>query len=147
MNENRVAESTPSVVSLLGSILEDAQKLVRQEVALARCEIAEAAEKAKTGFTLLSSALVVCAVGGVLLGFMLVRVLHNLLLPADEWASFGIVGALVILIGGVLVLVGRAKINEVHLSPTQTTETLREDAQAVGAALTENRAAAGILLK
>src|ERR1700733_6922026 len=104
MPENLHVDPQPSVVSLVGGILEDAQKLVRQEIALARCEVAETADKAKTGVALLSSALVVCTVGGVLLGFMLVKVLHQFLLPNHEWACFGIVGAAVALVGGVLVL-------------------------------------------
>ena len=147
MSENHLTESTPSVVSLVGSILEDAQKLVRQEVALARCEIAETADKAKTGVALLSCALVVCTVGGVLLGFMLAKALNKYVLPNDEWACFGIVSALVILVGSVLVLCGRQKIAGVHLSLPQTAETLRADAQAVGTAMSESRTAVGELLK
>jgi hypothetical protein len=147
MPENHHPDAPPSVASMVGGILEDAQKLVRQEVALARCEIAETADKAKTGVALLSSALVVGTVGGVLLGFMLVKVLHQLLLPNHEWACFGIVGVVVALVGGALFLCGREKIKEVHLSLPQTAETLRADAQAVGAAVSEGRSAVGILIK
>jgi hypothetical protein len=147
MSENHQPDAPPSVASLVGSILEDAQKLVRQEVALARCEIAETADKAKTGVALLSSALAVCTVGGVLLGFMLAKAFHQFLLPSHEWACFGIVGAAVALVGGVLFLCGREKIKEVHLSLPQTAETLRADAQAVGAAVSEGRSAVGILMK
>ena len=147
MPDNQHADSKPSVASLVGGILEDGQKLVRQEVALARREIAEACDKAKTGVALLSGALVVGGVAGVLIGFMLVKVLHQFLLPNHEWACFGIVGAVVALLCVVLVYCGSSKIKEVHLSFPQTTETLREDVQAVGAAVSEGRSAAGILLK
>src|SRR5471032_1803119 len=64
---SRVAQS--SVASLVGGILADGQKLVRQEVALARREVAETFDKAKTGLALLSGALAVWVVVGVLLGF------------------------------------------------------------------------------
>ena len=147
MPDNQHADSSPSVASLVGGILEDGQKLVRQEVALARREIAEACDKAKTGVALLSGALVVGIVAGVLIGFMLVKVLHQFLLPNHEWACFGIVGAVVALLCGALVYCGNKKIKEVNLSFPQTTETLREDVQAVGAAVSEGRSAAGILLK
>jgi hypothetical protein len=147
MPENNHADSPPSVTSLVGGILEDGQKLVRQEVALARREVAETCDKAKTGVVLLSSALVVFAVGGVLLGFMLVTLLHQFLLPGYEWACFGIVGSVFTLLGGGLAYWGYKKINEVHLSLPQTAETLRDDAQAVGAAVAEGRSAVGILLK
>src|ERR1700722_8728546 len=147
MAENLHAEPPPSVASLVGGILEDGQKLVRQEVALARREVAETCDKAKTGVALLSSALAVCGVAGVLLGFMFVRLLHQFLLPNHEWACFGIVGFVFTLLGGTLVHCGLQKINEVHLSLPQTAETLRDDAHAVGAAVSEGRSAAGILLK
>jgi hypothetical protein len=147
MPENHVADAPPSVAGLVGGILADAQKLVRQEVALARCEVAETADKAKTGVALLSSALAVCAVAGVLLSFMLVKAFHQFLLPNHEWACFGIVGVVVALVGAALFLCGREKIKEVHLSLPQTTETLRADAQAVGAAVSEGRSAVGILMK
>ena len=147
MPDNQHADSSPSVASLVGGILEDGQKLVRQEVALAGREIAEACDKAKTGVALLSGALVVGIVAGVLIGFMLVKVFHQFLLPNHEWACFGIVGAVVALLCGVLVCYGSKKIKEVNLSFPQTTETLREDVQAIGAAVSEGRSAVGTLLK
>ena len=147
MPENLHADPQPSVTSLVGGILADGQKLVRQEIALARREVAEAGVKAMTASVLLGSALAACALGGVLLGFMLVNLLHQFLLPNDEWACFGIVGAVFALVGGALVYCGLKRINEVHLSLLQTGETLRDDAQAVGAAVSEGRSAVGILLK
>src|SRR2546423_3255881 len=100
MSENHLPDARPGVASLVGSIFEDAQRLVRQEVALAQCEVARAWGKAKTGVALLASALAVCSVVGVLLGLMLVRLLQQYLLPNDEWACLGIVAGLVALLGG-----------------------------------------------
>jgi hypothetical protein len=147
MPDNPHADSSPSVASLVGGILEDGQKLVRQEVALARREIAEACDKAKSGVALLSGALVVGGVTGVLLGFMLVKLLHQFLLPTQEWACFGIVGAMYALLCVTLVYCGGNKIKEVNLSFPQTNGTLRQDAQAVSAALSEGQSAVGTLLK
>jgi Putative Actinobacterial Holin-X, holin superfamily III len=147
MPENQHPDPQPSVASLVGGIFEDGQKLVRQEVALARREVAEACAKAKTGAALLTGALAVCGVGGVLLGFMLVKLLQQFLLPHHEWACFGIVGGLFASVGAALAYCGSQKINEVHWSLPQTTETLREDAQAVGAAVSQGGSAVGILLK
>ena len=147
MPDIHLADPQPSVASLVGGILEDAQTLVRQEVALARREVAESCDKAQTGVALLSSALTVCGVGGVMLAFMLETLLHQFLLPNHEWACFGIVGVVSALVGGALFYCGREKIKEVHLSLPQTAETLRDDAQAVGAAVAEGRTAAALLLK
>lgn len=147
MSENHQVDAQPGVASLVGGILEDAQKLVRQEVALAQCEVAQAWDKAKTGVALLASALAVCSVVGVLLGFMLVKLLHQYLLPNHEWACFGIVAGLVALLAGALTYRGLNQINQVHLSLPQTTETLREDAQAVSDAVSVGRPSPHALLK
>ena len=147
MPENLQADSQPGVASLVGGILEDAQKLIRQEVALARREVAQAWDKAKMGAALLSSALAVFALCEVMLAFMLVKLLHQYLLPNHEWACFGIVGGLVGLLGGALIYCGLNQINQVHLSLPQTAETLREDAQAVSDAVSGGRPSAHPLLK
>ena len=147
MPENIQPDSQPGVASLVGGILEDAQKLIRQEVALARREFAQAWDKAKMGAALLSSALAVFVVCAVLVGFMLVKLLHQYLLPNHEWACFGIVGALVGLLGGALIYCGLNQIKQVHLSLPQTTETLRQDAQAVSDAVSGGRPSTHALMK
>jgi hypothetical protein len=147
MSENHPADAQPGVASLVGGILGDAQKLVRQEVALAQREVAQAWDKAKTGVALLASALTVLGVGGVLLGFMLVRLLHQYLLPNHEWVCLGLVGGLVALLGGALTYCGLNQVNQVHLSLPQTAETLREDAQAVSDAVSGGRPSTHALLK
>jgi len=147
MSENHQAGAQPGVAALVGGVLDDAQTLVRQEVALAQREIAYSLDKAKTGTALLSSALAVFAVCGVLLGFMLVKVLHQYVLPGHEWACFGIVGGLVGLLGGALLYRGLTEINKVHLTLPQTAETLREDVQAVGNAVSGDRPSTHALLK
>src|SRR5271169_4398529 len=103
MSENHQTDAPSGIASLVGGILQDAQKLVRQEVALAQREVAQTWDKAKTGVALLASALTVCGVAGVLLGFMLVRLLQQYLLPNDEWACFAMVGCLSALIGAALI--------------------------------------------
>jgi Putative Actinobacterial Holin-X, holin superfamily III len=130
MLENHQADAQPGVASLVGGILEDTQKLFRQEIALAQREVAQAWDKGKTATALLASALVVFTVGGVLLGIMLAKLLYQLL-PNHEWACYGIVGGLVALLGGALIYHGLHRINEVHMSLPQTTEMLREDVRAV----------------
>lgn len=147
MAENNHADPQPSVASLIGGILGDAQVLVRQEVALARREAAEVVDKAKIGVAMLTSALAVGSVAGVLLSFMLVKLLHQFLLPNHEWACFGIVAAVFALPCAALIYCGLEKIKEVHLSLPQTTDSLRDDAEAVGAAVSESRFAVGTLLK
>jgi hypothetical protein len=75
MLENHQTDAQSGVAALVGGILDDAQKLVRQEVTLAQREVSRAWDKAKTGIALLASALVLCSTAGVLLGFMVVKLL------------------------------------------------------------------------
>jgi hypothetical protein len=147
MSENHQADAQPGVASLIGGILADAQKLVRQEMALAKREVGEAWDRAKTGVALLASALAVSSVVGVLFGFMLVKLLQQYVLPNDEWACFGIVAGLGALLGGALTYCGLNQINQVHLSLPQTAETLGEDAQAVSDAVLGVRPSTPALLK
>jgi len=147
MQENLQAEPQPGVAALVEGIVDDAQKLVRQEIALAQREVAQAWDKGKAGVALLSSALVVVGVGGIFLGFMLVRLLQEYLLPNHDWVCFGIVGCLVTLFGGVLMYCGLNQINKVHVSIPQTVETLREDVSALNGAVSGGRPLADRVLK
>jgi hypothetical protein len=147
MPENLQVDPQPGVASLVGGILEDGQKLVRQEIALAQHEVAGAWDKAKTGAVVLSSALALFAVGGVLLGFMVVKLLHLYLLPNYEWVCFGIGGALFVLLAGALLFRGVDQINKVHVSLPQTAETLTADAQLARNGLSGGRPSNDTLLK
>jgi hypothetical protein len=69
----------------------------------------------------------VCLLGAIFLGFMVVYLLEIAGLPL--WAGFLIVGVVLGVLGGVLVYLGRQKVQEVHLVPPQTAETMRENVQ------------------
>ncbi len=131
LSANRQAHAQPGIAALVGGILEDARQLVRQEVALAQREVAQAWGKAKTVVALLAGALAVCGVGGALLGQMLVNLLRQYLLPNHEWACLAIVGGAAALLGGALIYRGISQISHVHLSLPQTAGSLRQDARAI----------------
>jgi ABC-type proline/glycine betaine transport system permease subunit len=139
MAENHQIDPQPGVASMVEGILEDAQKLVRQEIALAQHEIAGAWDKGKNAVALLTSALAVFIVAGVLLGFLLVKLLQQYLLPNHELACYAIGGGLFVLLAGALAYCGFNQVSKVHVSLPQTAETLHQDAQAVGAALSGGR--------
>jgi hypothetical protein len=147
MSEIHQADSQPGVASMVGGILVDAQKLCRQEIALARREVAQAWDKGKTAVALLASALAVFGAAEVLLGVMLAKLLYQYFLPNHEWACFGIAGILAALLCGALVYLGLQKINEIHMSLPQTAETLRQDVQAVSDAVSGNGTSTHPLLK
>jgi hypothetical protein len=122
------AETSPSMVSLLGGIAGDLQTLVRQEVALAKAEFQGEMEKAKAAAGALAVGTAVLALGGLFLCLTLVELLHEAAgLP--QWASFLIVGGVFTGLGAVLFYTGRNKAAQVHVVPPQTAETLKENVQ------------------
>ncbi len=117
----------PSLTSLVGGIVGDVQKLVRQELTLARTEMKQEWDKAKTAAGALMAGMVLLGVGGVLLCFMLVYLIHYFGVPL--WASFGIWGGVLVLGGAVLAGFGYSQASRVNVIPPQTAETLKENVQ------------------
>ena len=127
MPEN-VQSDAPSMASLVGGIITDAQRLVRQEIALARREMQLEFDKAKVASVLLAVGAGLAMFGAIFLGLMVVFLLHEVGgLPL--WASFLIVGGVVAIIGAILLFAGIQEVRKISLVPPQTAETLQEDVQ------------------
>lgn len=122
------ASTEPSMAALVGGIVQDAQNLIKQEVALARSEIGNELKKTKEAAISLGIGIGVAALGALLLIFMLVFLLNE---EADlkVWHSFGIVGGLLFILGAGLFFLGRARASEIHLVPPQTAQTMKENVQ------------------
>jgi membrane-bound ClpP family serine protease len=129
-----------SMSSLVGGIIEDIQRLFRQEIALARREIQAEWAKTKSAAVLLGSGIAVLALGGVLLGVMCAKLLA-LVLP--EWAGFAIAGVVFIILGGILIASAVATINRIHVVPPRTAQSLEEDIEAVSNAVSPGGASPG----
>jgi len=132
------AGSQPSVASLVGGLIEDTQRLIRQEVALARSEVEREWNKTKEGAALLAGAQAVFTLVAVLFGFTLVKLLQQYLLPGYEWACFAIVTAFFAAGGLLLLYAGMTKFKQVNAMP-QTVESIRQDVEAVTSAVTAER--------
>jgi len=120
--------SEPSLASLVGGIVNDAQTLIKQELALARREVTDELNKAKDAVISLAVGIGTAAVGGLLLVFMLVELLHWAWperLPL--WGSYGIVGAALIVLGGGLFFFGKRRAGNVHLMPEQTLAMMKDN--------------------
>ena len=125
MPEN-VQSEAPSMASLVGGIITDAQRLVRQEVALARREMQVELDKAKGASVALALGAGCAMLGTLFLGFTVVYLL-NLALPL--WVSFLIVGGVLAIAGAILLFAGIQQVRQISLVPPQTAETLQENAQ------------------
>jgi hypothetical protein len=137
MPDTQATDNPPGVATLVGGLIEDTQRLIRQEAALARHEIQGEWDRTKEGVGLVAAALAFFTLVAVLFGFTLVKLLYQYVLPNDEWACFAIVTFLFALGGGVLLAAGLMRFRQVHVVPPQTVESLRRDVQAMTSAVTE----------
>jgi len=121
-------ESGPSLTALVTGIVGDLQKLVRQEIQLARTEVKQEWEKTKTAAGAMAAGGALLSLGGVILCFALAYLLRQFT-QLPEWACFGIVGGCLVILGGLLLAIGRSKAGQVQVIPPQTAETMKENVQ------------------
>ena len=123
-----VPEDPRSLREIIGGVADDAQHLVRGEIALARVELAEKLTSAVTGL--------IWVIIGLLFGFSALVILMiaaaaalTIVLPA--WLASLIVAAIAVVIGLIAIRVGMRMLSIDHLMPTRTTHSVSKDAQMV----------------
>lgn len=122
---------------LLGSFAHDTTTLVSQELELARAEIAVQAKRAGTGAGLFGGAAVVALAG---LGALTACAIVALALVLDLWLAALIVGAALLVVGGLLALMGRSKVKQVAPPvPERAMQSVRQDIGAVQAGVQAGR--------
>jgi tetrahydromethanopterin S-methyltransferase subunit C len=115
------------ISELVKTLSEEASTLIRQEVALAKAELAQKAKSMGVGLGLFGTAYVFARLM-IATGTAAAILALAIVLPA--WAAALIVTALWGIIALVLVLVGRGKIKQgVPPLPQQTIETVKEDVE------------------
>jgi hypothetical protein len=127
MDNRSPRPAAPSLAALLGGIMKDAKDLLVQELTLAKLEGHDELRQIKTAALSLGIGVGVAAVGGILLSVMLVQVLAAYT-DIPLWGCYGIVGSVFGVLGGVLLALGKHKIEEIGVMP-QTMETMKENAQ------------------
>jgi len=91
--------SGQSMTALVGGIVTDIEQLFVQQTQLIRLEIRDDLRKARTGALFLGAGLGVTLIGGLLFCLMMPYLL-NWATGLPLWASFGIMGAVFLLVGG-----------------------------------------------
>ncbi|MFL5342887.1 MAG: phage holin family protein [Gemmataceae bacterium] len=116
----------PGLSALLTGIFHDIQELLKQQMQLFKHEVsADVKNTAEAAISMVVGG-AVALVGGAMLCFMLVYILHELAhLPL--WGSFGLVGLAFLVIGAALALYGRSRFRSFNPLPDESLAALKEN--------------------
>jgi hypothetical protein len=123
-------EQDQSLSGLISGLVADAQELVRKEIGLAKAEVKEEINKARDGAISLGVGVGVAAIGGIVLVFTLVYLLHEVA-GLSLWLSHLIVGAVLTGIGAFLLMRGVNRLKTLDPMPHQTIESVQRDVEAI----------------
>jgi uncharacterized membrane protein YqjE len=117
-----------SLTGLVGDVARDLTALVSHEVRLARIELTEGLGRALRSSIML--------VGGALVALMGVQALIaaailGLATTMAAWLAALIVGAVVLLVGGVAVVAGKSRLQRSAILPSRAAEAVRSDANMI----------------
>jgi hypothetical protein len=126
---NNVSTGTdPSMTRLVTGIINDAQDLIKQQLALFSHEVREDCRRTKEATFEMGIGMPILFLGGFLLALMAVHLL-NAYLPFPLWGCYGIVGVGLAGIGMALCYAGKKKMESVNPLPEESVTALRENVQ------------------
>jgi hypothetical protein len=111
---------------LVSGIIHDAQTLLTQQLTLFKQEMRQDLQEAREAAQFMGTAVALLGVGGLLLSFMLVYALHEVA-QFQLWASFGIVGGVMLAIGAAVAVLGRVVMRSFNPLPEKTAAGLEEN--------------------
>lgn len=125
--ERPVGRDERSLGDLFSELTRETTELVRQEMALAKAEMSQKATSVARDVAYL-------AAGGLVLYAGFLALLAALIIGISQagltwWISALIVGAVVVAIGGFLVMAGIKNLKNQSLAPQKTVDSLKEDAK------------------
>jgi hypothetical protein len=124
----RTGSENGSLTSLLTGIVNDAQELFKQQLALFKSEVQQDLRKSREALTSLAFGAVVGLIGAVLLCLMLVHLLHETTNPQwPLWACYATVGGPIAVIGAALIGLGYQKFQSFNPLPDETATALQEN--------------------
>ncbi len=121
------ADTQPSIARIVSAIADDAQNLVRQQIAMFRAEVKQDIRTARTAALQLAVALGVGLIGITLLAFMAAYGLAAAFVQIPLWACFGIVGASVLVASCVVFYLGIQKLE--FVGPAKSMDAVKENIQ------------------
>jgi hypothetical protein len=117
----------PTAARLVGEILDDAGRLIRQQAAMFRAEVREDVRRTVTAVKYVGAGAALAAVGGLFLAVGLVPLLGWLVPSLPAWACWMIVGGCFLLAGVIAAAVGRSIMKSFNPLPEKTLAALEEN--------------------
>ena len=132
------AAAEPGLAMTFKGIIDDALELLRQQFQMRKAEMRADARKVLAGVIPIASGIAPLLLGGLMLCFTLVHLIHWATLPAGDmsdpasiplWGCYAIVSAAFILTGGILLAIGVYRLKTVNPLPDETVKALEENIQ------------------
>ncbi|MGC3874711.1 phage holin family protein [Halomonas sp. GXIMD04776] len=124
-NRNTTRENTSSFGSLIASLTNEVTALVRNEVDLAKAEMAQKVSQVGNGIGSIAAAGAVLMCGFLVLLAAAVFGLDTVL--QTPWLSALIVGVIVVIIGFIMLQGGKKKLKATNLMPQRTISSVQYD--------------------
>ena len=127
MSNGQNTQPDAGVVELVSGIITDVQMLIRQQVALFQHEIRGEVRRAREAVSLVAAGLAILVVGVIFLCGMLVHLLARMAPGLPLWGCYGIVGAPIATLGGILCFVGIQRFSQVNTPAGEQVQDPREN--------------------
>lgn len=131
MSNYTATESERSLGTIIKDLTADISMLLRSEIALLKLELKEAAGKLGGGAAMMAGALFLGLFG---LAFLFVTITLGLVaLGVPAWLSSLIVTIVLFVAAGVLVMLGKKKLEGVNFVPSESIENIKSDIDTIKA--------------
>ena len=129
MMEDFRREFESTMTPLLRGILDDTQKLLRQEIALARVEVTEDAIRARDAVVGISMGAMIGYIAFIFVCFAAVYLLMAYQPTLPVWGAYAIVAMVLAVIGSIFTSRGIRRAREIRGVPQQTFDSLQQGFQ------------------
>jgi uncharacterized membrane protein YqjE len=119
-----------SIGELFGQLTQDMTLLVRQEVQLARTEMTEKLSRMTTNILSVGAGGFVAYLGGLALMAALILAIRDLANISLAWSAL-IVGAILAIVGYVMMQKGLKELKATELAPRRSVENIKDDVQSI----------------
>jgi len=125
--ESALGQDAASVSALLGGIVQDAQKLISQQIELVKQEVKQDIRNLAYAAALISVGAGLCFISLILLCFMGVYLLHEVVGIEQMWLCYLIAGVTFLALGGLLLFLAVHRLTTHNPLPDQSLEGLKEN--------------------